>query len=90
MTNRFSIEELTQELVSALNGLHEQDGQTITKKEFSRHLGMSPDSAKRRLDRLMDAGVVIPIYVHRTNPWGQQTKYMGYKFVDDVNLDDIE
>jgi DNA-binding Lrp family transcriptional regulator len=69
-----------QEALAALEaGAHEPD--TITSSEFAEALGLGQNSALRRLKKLLDAGVLEPVMVRRTNAWGVTRQMQGYRYV---------
>lgn len=44
-------------------------------------LGLGQNSALRRLKKLLDAGVLEPVMVRRTNAWGVTRQMQGYRYV---------
>lgn len=65
----------------AMEGVPDNEAGTITTVEASGALGLSPKTARAKLGRLADAGLLQADYIRRVNRWGVQTRVMGWRYV---------
>lgn len=71
---------IVQEALDGLQAVEREVG-TITTAEFAAHLDMGTGAAARRLKQLVEAGVLEPAMVRRTNLWKHTRATCGYRLV---------
>lgn len=84
MTKTITEEQLIEEFTKAMESSRYEGKEpyTWTVPEVKREFNVSRRKAKRAMRRLVDEGMLYPKRVWRTDDWGDERPYPGYKLSD--------